>query len=67
MTETPDDILSPSDVAAIFKVDRKTVARWAAEGKLPSFRTLGGIRRYYRRDVDAALAAAQFGTYGGRS
>jgi excisionase family DNA binding protein len=41
------------EVAALFHVGSKTVARWAAEGKLPSMRTLGGHRRYPRAEIEA--------------
>jgi excisionase family DNA binding protein len=37
-------------------VDRKTVTRWAADGKLPSIRTPGGHRRYKASDVRAIMA-----------
>jgi excisionase family DNA binding protein len=52
-----DELLTPREVAAIFRVNPKTVARWYLEGKLPAVRTLGGHRRYRRRDVDALLAS----------
>jgi excisionase family DNA binding protein len=52
-----DDLLTPREVAAIFRVNPKTVSRWYLEGKLPALRTLGGHRRYRRRDVDALLAS----------
>ena len=41
-----DELLTPSEVAALFRVDPKTVTRWAKAGKLTSIRTLGGHRRY---------------------
>lgn len=45
-------VLTVEEVAALFKVARKTVLRWDKPGKLPaSFRTLGGHRRYRREDV----------------
>jgi excisionase family DNA binding protein len=56
---TRPDLLMPAEVAALFHVSAKTVARWAATGKLPSQRTLGGHRRFLRSDVEAALARAQ--------
>jgi excisionase family DNA binding protein len=46
-----DRLLTPAEVAALFRVDPKTVTRWAVAGKLSSFRTLGGHRRYYRDEV----------------
>ena len=38
--------LRSAEVAAIFQVFPKTVARWAQHGLLPCQRTLGGHRRY---------------------
>ena len=46
-----DELMTPSEVARLFRVDAKTVSRWAQEGKLPFIRTLGGHRRYPRDEV----------------
>lgn len=35
----------------MFRVDPKTVTRWAKAGKLTSIRTLGGHRRYREAEV----------------
>jgi excisionase family DNA binding protein len=43
-------------VASLFRVDPKTVTRWAKSGKLTSIRTLGGHRRYREAEVRALLA-----------
>jgi excisionase family DNA binding protein len=51
----PDYLLTPSEVAALFRVDPKTVTRWAKAGKLTSIRTLGGHRRYPASEVHALL------------
>ncbi len=48
-------LLTPSEVAALFRVDPKTVTRWAKAGKLTSIRTLGGHRRYRAVEVYALL------------
>lgn len=48
-------LMWPSEVAAAFGVDPKTVTRWAKTGKLRSVRTLGGHRRYHRADIEALL------------
>ena len=53
----PDQLLTPSEVAALFRVDPKTVTRWAKAGKLTSIRTLGGHRRYHATEVHALLGA----------
>lgn len=42
----PSHLLLPREVAAIFRVDPKTVTRWALAGKISSIRTLGHHRRY---------------------
>lgn len=63
---SPDDLLTPSEVAALLGVDSKTVRRWAVRGWLPEgVRTLGGHRRYRRGDVEAAIEAASRRQYGG--
>lgn len=46
----------PYEVAEAFRVDVKTVTRWAKAGKLPYIRTLGGHRRYPADAVDDLLA-----------
>jgi excisionase family DNA binding protein len=51
-----DPLLTPAEVAAFFRVDSKTVTRWAKAGKLTSIRTLGGHRRYREAQVLALLA-----------
>src|SRR5664279_2869682 len=51
-TPEAEPLLTPAEVASMFRVDPKTVTRWAKSGKLTSIRTLGGHRRY--RDTSAA-------------
>ena len=46
-----ETLMTPSEVARLFRVDAKTVTRWAQDGKLPCIRTLGGHRRYPRDEV----------------
>lgn len=41
-----DDYLLPGEVAKLFRVDPKTISRWARAGKIPHVRTLGGHTRY---------------------
>jgi excisionase family DNA binding protein len=50
-------LLTPSEVAAVFRVDPKTVTRWAAAGRISSVRTPGGHRRFYESEVRALLDA----------
>jgi len=51
-----EPLLTPAEVAAMFRVDPKTVTRWAKAGKLSSIRTLGGHRRYRESEVRELLA-----------
>jgi excisionase family DNA binding protein len=51
-----EPLLTPSEVATLFRVDPKTVTRWAKAGKLASIRTLGGHRRYRESEVRLLLA-----------
>ena len=46
-------LLTPAEVAARFRVDSKSVARWAKAGRLHELRTLGGHRRFYESEVNA--------------
>lgn len=49
-------LLTPSEVANLFRVDPKTVTRWAKSGKLTAIRTLGGHRRYRKSEVEKLLS-----------
>lgn len=55
----PESLLTPSEVAAMFRVDPKTVTRWAKAGKLSAIRTLGGHRRYRETEVRSLLDVPQ--------
>ena len=52
-----ENLLTPSEVAALFRVDPKTVTRWAKAGKIGSIRTLGGHRRFRESEVRQLLEA----------
>ena len=49
--ENAEKLLTPAEVASMFRVDPKTVTRWAKAGKLSSIRTLGGHRRYRESEI----------------
>ena len=51
-----DALLTPGEVAALFRVDPKTVTRWAQDGRLTCIRTLGGHRRFRASEVHALLS-----------
>lgn len=56
-TSTTDSarLLTPAEVASLFRVDVKTVTRWANSGLLGSIRTLGEHRRFDRAEVHTLL------------
>ncbi len=52
----PDALLTPAEVAALFRVNPKTVTRWARAGKITAIRTLGGHRRFRASEIRRCLA-----------
>lgn len=48
-----EPLLTPSQAATILGVDPKTVSRYARDGKIGYFRTIGGHRRFKEADVIA--------------
>ena len=49
-------LLTSAEVARMFRVDPKTVTRWAITGRLGSIRTPGGHRRFRASEVKGLLA-----------
>jgi excisionase family DNA binding protein len=47
----PEQLLTPSEVAQMFRVNPKTVTRWARAGKISAIRTLGGHRRFRESEI----------------
>jgi excisionase family DNA binding protein len=47
--------LTSAEVAAAFRVDMKTVARWTKAGKLTATRTPGGHLRFRQAEIEALL------------
>ena len=54
--ENTERLLTPHQVAVMFRVDPKTVTRWASSGRIGSIRTPGGHRRYRETEIRALLA-----------
>ena len=54
-----NDLLTPAEVAVLFRVNPKTVTRWARAGKISAIRTLGGHRRFRRDEIEAVLRAEE--------
>lgn len=53
--DTAERMLRPREVALLFKVDPKTVTRWAKSGKLTPVVLPSGHRRYRYVDVEALM------------
>lgn len=53
--QSPEALLTPSEVAKLFRVNPKTVTRWARAGKLTAIRTLGGHRRFRASEIQNVL------------
>ncbi len=54
-----NELLTPTEVAAIFRVNPKTVTRWAQSGKISAIRTLGGHRRFNAAEIMRHLQEQQ--------
>ena len=57
--DQPEALLTPSEVAQLFRVNPKTVTRWARSGKIAAIRTLGGHRRFRASEVRQHLEMAE--------
>ena len=56
IVENPERLLTPGEVALMFRVNPKTVTRWASAGRIGSIRTPGGHRRFRESEVKGLLA-----------
>ncbi len=54
--QVPERLLTPGEVALMFRVDPKTVTRWASSGRVGSIRTPGGHRRFRESEINRLLA-----------
>ena len=64
MTETAREdgpLLTPGEVAGIFRVDPRTVTRWAEAGRIASVRTPGGHRRFREAEIKGLLRGEREG------
>jgi excisionase family DNA binding protein len=55
----PEELLTPSEVASMFRVNPKTVTRWARAGRISYIKTLGGHRRFKASEIRRLLAEAE--------
>jgi len=51
IVQNAERLLTPGEVALLFRVDPKTVTRWASVGRIGSIRTPGGHRRFRESEV----------------
>lgn len=61
-TAAPAELLTSGEVAGLFRVDAKTVARWDKAGRFPEgtiIRTLGGHRRFRGDYIRSLLNGGQ--------
>jgi excisionase family DNA binding protein len=54
-----NELLTPGEVAIMFRVNPKTVTRWARAGKISAVRTLGGHRRFRASEIRRFLEEIQ--------
>lgn len=66
ISDRDDRLMTPGEVAAVFRVDPKTVTRWAAAGRIGSIRTPGGHRRFREVEVRALLEEEEAGPPAGQ-
>lgn len=53
-----EQLLTPSEVAQLMRVNPKTVTRWARAGEFGCIRTLGGHRRFVAAEILKAMDEA---------
>jgi excisionase family DNA binding protein len=56
-----NELLTPAEVAVMFRVNPKTVTRWARAGKISAIRTLGGHRRFRASEIRSFLEQVEEG------
>lgn len=50
------ELLTPGEVAVMFRVNPKTVTRWARAGKISVVRTIGGHRRFRASEIERFIS-----------
>jgi excisionase family DNA binding protein len=54
-------LMTSDEVGALFRVDAKTVVRWANSGRLRSILTPGGHHRFWSHEVQALIPEGEPG------
>jgi excisionase family DNA binding protein len=52
-TEQEQKLMTPGEVARLFRVNPRTVTRWARKGRIPSVLTPGGHHRFDELEIRA--------------
>ena len=60
----PPERLPLGQASRLLGVDPDTLRRWADEGRVPAFTTLGGHRRFERRALERLVATRRTGGAG---
>jgi excisionase family DNA binding protein len=58
----PEPLLTPAEVAVLFKVNPRTVTRWVRQGRIPDegwFFTIGGHRRFRLSAIESLRSSAR--------
>lgn len=50
-----EKLLTPGEVAALLRVDPKTVSRWANDGRINRVKTPGGHGRFRESEIRAIM------------
>ncbi len=56
---TRQTLIAIGEVAREFGVSTQTIRNWTKEGYLSEVRTIGGHRRYCRKEIDKCLGKAE--------
>ena len=56
-----DPLLTPAEVAAIFRVDPRTVGRWARAGRISRISTPGGHGRFRESEIRTLIEGGNDG------
>ena len=59
-----DELLTSTEVAALFGVDRRTVVLWAKHGRIATLRTPGGHHRFRASEIRRLLEDEETGPDG---
>jgi excisionase family DNA binding protein len=62
MPPLEDKLMTPKEVAELFKVNTRTVNKWAREGRIAGVQTPGGHYRFWRSEIARLLVGGSSGS-----